>query len=203
MLNLPGDQAHSCRCNKPSTAGIGRPHPQPAPHTSGPHQALVGQLQPSGRVSKGTRALFSPGKATATSLSMLLPSCQHPVLPHFCFGEKTKQKGFISQLLPSTNVKSMQFPTAERQISSLNHLLHTSHCPEQSSHTQTRTLAAHFQRHFHRASLNFKARKAPALNVVFTCIPLSVPYTHSGLPGNSPVPSAGYITSASCQEQAF
>lgn len=91
MLNLPENQAHACRCNKPSTAGMGKPHPQPAPRCSGPHQALMGLLQPSGQVSKGTRALCSPQQSHSN-----LPVYAPALLPHFYFGEKTNQKGFSS-----------------------------------------------------------------------------------------------------------
>lgn len=84
MLNLPEDQAHCCRCNKPSTAGMGRPHPQPAPRCSGWLQALVGLLQSSGQVSKGTRAFCSPQESYSNLpvyASALLPApCTAPLL---------------------------------------------------------------------------------------------------------------------------
>lgn len=71
----------------------------------------------------------SQGKPPATSPST--HSCpavnQHTKLPHFCFGwGESSLASCYAKLLPSTSIKSMQFPTAENQISSLNHLHYTS-----------------------------------------------------------------------------
>lgn len=59
MLNLPEDQAHSCRCNKPSTAGMGRPHPQLLRATPGTRGAAPIQWPSQQR---NQSILFSPGK---------------------------------------------------------------------------------------------------------------------------------------------
>lgn len=87
-------------------------------------------------VSAGLPTTF-PGKAPSNlPINTLLPCCESthqaaPLLLGVCVcggggGGKASLASCYAKLLPSTSVKSMQFPTAENQISSLNLLHYTS-----------------------------------------------------------------------------
>lgn len=91
MLNFPEDQAHSCRCNKPSTAGMGRLIPSLHHPAQGHIRHSWGYSNPVAKSAKEPEHSVLPRKATATSLSMLLPApCAAPLL---LWGKKTKTKG--------------------------------------------------------------------------------------------------------------
>lgn len=91
MLNLPEDQAHPAGVTSPAQLGWKGLIPSLYHAAQGHTRHLWAAPTQWSSQQRNQSTLVSSAKATATSLSTLLPSCQHPVLPHFCFEEKKKK----------------------------------------------------------------------------------------------------------------
>lgn len=125
LLNLSGYQPHSCRCNKPGTDGIRKPHPQPAPciwATPRAHGVGLNLVAESGKGTEGSVGAGLPTTSPEKAPCNLPSTCccpavsQHTKLPRSCSGKE--KRASLASAVPSCCLLPVLDPGSFLQLKS-------------------------------------------------------------------------------------